>query len=74
MEYLGRKGYTIVVWGRSMGAVSALMSDKASIVISDSAFSSLKRVCFETAVRNAKYVPHCLISCAFPCVYSILKK
>jgi hypothetical protein len=56
-----------------MGAVSALMSNKAKVMVVDSAFSSLKMVCLETAKNNSPYVPNCLIDCLFPCVYSILR-
>lgn len=75
VEYIQtKKGLPVVLWGRSMGAVSALMSSKAKIMVVDSAFSSLKKVCLETAKSNSPYVPNCLIDCLFPCVYSILRK
>lgn len=72
VEFMVGRGMKVVVWGRSMGAVSALMSTKAKVLVVDSAFSDLKTLCYETACHNTKYIPNCLISCFFPCIYSLI--
>ena len=41
VRFLRERGLKVIVWGRSMGAVSALLSKEADIVVADSAFSSL---------------------------------
>jgi hypothetical protein len=52
VEFLETKGVPVVLWGRSMGAVSAIMSNRATIMVLDSAFTSLKTVCLDTAKSN----------------------
>ena len=75
VDYLtAEKGVPVVLWGRSMGGVSALMSNKSSIMVVDSAFSSLKEVCLTTARNNSPYIANCLVECLFPCVYSVMRK
>lgn len=44
VTFLQSKQFKVVVWGRSMGAVSALLSSKTDILIVDSPFSNLKAV------------------------------
>lgn len=44
VKFLKQKHLKVVVWGRSMGAVSALLSTQCDTLIVDSPFSSLKVV------------------------------
>jgi len=43
--YLKEQGYTVVGWGRSMGAVSLLKSNELDIMVADSAYSNLTYLC-----------------------------
>ena len=68
--FLWGEGYRVVIWGRSMGAVSALRCGKASAIVADSAFKSFRSVCKHFAKSQSPcYVPNCLISCLFPCFF-----
>ena len=70
VSFLRERGYRIVVWGRSMGAATALRFGKASVIVADSAFKSFKSLCKQFAKAHTPcYVPNCLISCLFPCVF-----
>ena len=40
-KYIKSLGYLVVGWGRSMGAVSLLLSTECEILVVDSPFSSL---------------------------------
>lgn len=40
-KYLKNLGYKVAGWGRSMGAVSLLLSQEIDIMVVDSAYSSL---------------------------------
>ena len=44
-SFLKNKGFIVVGWGRSMGAVSLLLSNEIDIMAADSPFCSLKEVC-----------------------------
>ena len=53
-----------------MGASSCLRYGGSNITVVDSPFSSLKNICKDTAQQKKPgYVPDCMISCLFPCVY-----
>ena len=53
-----------------MGAVTALRYGKANVIVADSAFKSFKSLCKQFAKANTPcFVPNCLISCIFPCVF-----
>jgi len=68
------KGFNVVLWGRSMGAATALRYGKAKIIIADSSFQSFRSLCKQVAEKHSpKYVPNCLISCFFPCVFFKLR-
>lgn len=41
VQFLSAKNYEVVLWGRSMGAVSALRYGKCNIIVADSPFVSL---------------------------------
>jgi hypothetical protein len=70
VNFLKEKGYKVILWGRSMGAATALRYGKTSVIVADSAFKSFKSLCKQVAKRNAPcFMPNCLISCLFPCVY-----
>lgn len=43
-RYLEGLGYFVVLWGRSMGAISALKFGGTQVIVADSACASLKRV------------------------------
>lgn len=72
-EYFRNKGYDVIIWGRSMGAASALRYGKADIIVADSSFKSLRCLCKQIA-KNQTPIPNFLISCCFPCVFIKLKK
>jgi hypothetical protein len=53
-----------------MGAATALRFGKAHIIVADSAFKSFRSLCKQFAKKNTPcYIPNCLISCLFPCVF-----
>lgn len=73
-KYLKSKGYMqLVGWGRSMGAVSLLMSNECDIMVVDSPFCSLSRLCKESG-QHVPYLPGCLFQCIFPCVFCCVKR
>ena len=45
VRFLRSKNYKVALWGRSMGAVSALLSSECDVIVADSPFSSLRSVC-----------------------------
>ena len=45
VSYLKNQGYQVALWGRSMGAVSALLYGKSEVIIADSPFRSMKKLC-----------------------------
>lgn len=58
-----------------MGAASALLYGKASIIVADSSFKSLRSLCKQVAKDNApNYIPTCIVQCFFPCVFFKLKR
>lgn len=74
VEYLRQANYEVVLWGRSMGAVSALRYGRASIIIADSPFVSLEQICKETAhAKKPNYVPGCMVACCFPLMFRKLR-
>lgn len=44
-RFLKSRGHRVVGWGRSMGAVSLLLSSECSILIADSAYANLAQLC-----------------------------
>ena len=56
------------LWGRSMGAVTGILtgilSEEIKILVCDSAFANLKQVCAEYAVNRMR-VPNCCFGIAF---------
>jgi hypothetical protein len=74
VNFLELLGYRIILWGRSMGAATALKFGQAPIIVADSSFSSFKDLCKEIAKQKAPIlVPNILINCLFPCVFSKLR-
>ena len=74
VKSLEDKGFQVILWGRSMGASSALKYGGTFITVADSPFSSMERMCRETAISKApSYIPSCLMSCLFPCVFYKLR-
>ena len=80
IDYLRNSGKvsTIGLWGRSMGAVTALMhADRdpsiAGLVL-DSPFASLSRLSKELFRKYSKRIPTFLFSLAFALVKSTIKK
>lgn len=80
IEFLTNKNYEVVLWGRSLGAVTALKYasfKKIKLIVADSPFRSLKEVGndlihqYTTEVSN--YIPKCLINCIYPCMYTKFK-
>ena len=45
MNFLNELGYKVILWGRSMGAATALLYGKAEIIVADSTFKSFKSLC-----------------------------
>lgn len=43
-RYLESFGYYVILWGRSMGAISALKFGGTQVIVADSACASIKRV------------------------------
>ena len=75
VQYLTERGYRVILWGRSMGAATALKYGKAPVIVADSAFKSFRGLCKQIAKRNApKMLPNCLISCLFPCVFMKIRR
>lgn len=73
-NYLRSKSYEVILWGRSMGAASALKYGKSKVIVADSSFKSMKKLCDEFAKRNKpEWIPECLITCLFPCLFYKLK-
>ena len=57
-----------------MGAATALKFGKAPIIVADSSFKSFKSLCKSLAIDHSpKYIPNCLISCFFPCLFCKLR-
>ena len=57
-----------------MGAASALKYGKSKVIVADSSFKSMKKLCDEFAKRNKPdWIPECLITCLFPCLFYKLK-
>lgn len=44
-NYLKAKNYRVFLWGRSMGAASALLYGKVDVIVADSPFRSVKKLC-----------------------------
>jgi hypothetical protein len=75
VDFLETKGYRVVLWGRSMGAASALKYGKAEVIVADSSFKCLKSLCKQVAKNHSpNFVPNCFINCLFPCVFFKLKQ
>ena len=53
VEYLRKQGCDVIIWGRSMGAASALLYGKAEIIVADSSFKSLRSLCKQVAKDNS---------------------
>ena len=74
VDYLRTKKYKVYLWGRSMGASSALKYGKASIIVADSPFRSFKKLCKEIVVKSeSNPFPSCMVTCLFPCVFLKLR-
>jgi hypothetical protein len=75
VEFLRKQGHHVILWGRSMGAATALLYGKADFIVADSSYKSFKSLCKQIAKEHSPVVvPNCMISCFFPCVFSKLKK
>lgn len=72
--FLRSLGYKVGLWGRSMGAVSALLSTEADIVVADSAFSSLYQTSKELVSTQIPCACYCCFQCFFPCFFWIVGK
>jgi alpha/beta superfamily hydrolase len=63
----------IGLWGRSMGAVTAILACRRSaelnVIVCDSPFTSLKRICQDLAWKQY-HIPCCLFSMLFCCLRS----
>ena len=58
-----------------MGAATALLYGKASMIIADSSFKSFKSLCKQVAKEHSPtVVPNCMVTCFFPCFFRKLKK
>lgn len=74
-KYLKGQGYRVIIWGRSMGAATALLYGKSEFIVADSSFKSFKSLCKQVAKEHSPaVVPNFMINCFFPCVFSKLKK
>lgn len=75
VNFLKTKGFPVALWGRSMGAATALLYGKADFIVADSSFKSFKSLCKQVAKEHSpKVVPNCMITCFFPCVFRKLRK
>lgn len=74
VNFLQKSNLKVIIWGRSMGAATALKFGKAPIIVADSSFRCFKSLCKHIAKENSpKYVPGCLVSCLFPLVFCKLR-
>jgi pimeloyl-ACP methyl ester carboxylesterase len=74
VTFLEAARFKVILWGRSMGAATALKFGRSTAIVADSSFKSFRSLCKQVAKKNApKYVPTCLVSCLFPCVFSKLR-
>lgn len=74
VKYLQSLGYRTILWGRSMGAATALLYGKADVIVADSTFKCFRSLCKDVAKKHKpKMVPGCMINCLFPCVYEKLR-
>jgi hypothetical protein len=65
----------IVLWGRSMGAASILMSQGARVCVLDSSFKSIENVSRDIVRAAAPgCVPGCLLGCLFKCLFCCVNK
>lgn len=51
-QFLENLGYYVILWGRSMGAISALKFGGTQVIVADSACASIKRVVREQIAKN----------------------
>jgi hypothetical protein len=72
-RFLKSKGHRVVGWGRSMGAVSLLMSSECNLMIADSAYSNLANLCKESSSQFLPKACCCLFHCFFPCVFACIQ-
>jgi pimeloyl-ACP methyl ester carboxylesterase len=49
VNFLQKAGMRVVLWGRSMGAATALKYGKVPIIVADSSFKSFKSLCKQIA-------------------------
>jgi hypothetical protein len=71
-DFLRGKGFTIILWGRSMGAAASLLYGKAEFIVADSSFKCFKSLCKQIAKGHSS-VPNVIINCFFPCVFTKLR-
>ncbi|KAJ8611470.1 hypothetical protein CTAYLR_005152 [Chrysophaeum taylorii] len=53
----------IILWGRSMGAVSAILFGQVDAMVLDSPFSSMRQLVDDVAKRALPRVPSCCVGC-----------
>jgi hypothetical protein len=74
VNYIELLGFRVILWGRSMGAATALKFGRAPIIVADSSFSSFRDLCKDLAKQHLPFlIPDLLINCLFPCVYCRLR-
>lgn len=56
-----------------MGSVSLLMSTECNVMVADSPFCNLTRLCRESG-QYIPYLPYCIFNCFFPCVFCCVRK
>jgi hypothetical protein len=49
VTFLQKGNAKVIIWGRSMGAATALKYGKAPIIVADSSFKSFKSLCRQIA-------------------------
>jgi hypothetical protein len=49
VNFLQKANARVIIWGRSMGAATALKYGKAPVIIADSSFKSFKSLCKQIA-------------------------
>jgi hypothetical protein len=52
-----------------MGAVSALKYGKSDIIVADSPFRTLKKLCKDLTSSDINPFPKIIVNCLFPCVF-----
>ena len=56
-----------------MGAVSALKYGRSDVIVADSPFRSMRKLCKELSTSKINPLPNAIVNCLFPCVFLKLR-